>query len=438
MKILIVTDEEWNDYVYGNGVLTNWFAGFDAEFAQIYCSPGKPVNQICDRYFQITDAQMVKSMFGLYKAGGRIYKDDKAECIEANKQNAQRQGIYGVMKKISLWMRIPVVMVRDFIWHFGRYDTDALRSFVEEFKPDVVFCPRYVSPKLMRLEQIVAKFTDAPFIAWTGDDELLVLKKTFAPLYYIRNHYILRMFAKHVSLYSHYLTFSEDQAREYRQMYGVKTDVLYKCGDFPEKFIAKEVGTPIRMVYAGRLYCNRWKSLAEIGKALQIINKDGVRMVLDIYTTEQLTPAQRKALSEDKYIYVKGRVAPSELVEIYRKADIALHVESMDRKNRLLTRVSFSTKIIDLMASTCAIMAICWEKHTGYQYLKEKDAAFCISRYEDILTQLQGICNQPSLISQYAEKAYNCGKSNHSRETIHNRIKRIFENVISEKRINRY
>lgn len=438
MKILIVTDEEWNDYVYGNGVLTNWFAGFDAEFAQIYCSPGKPVNQICDRYFQITDAQMLKSMFGLCKAGGRIYKDDKAESIETNKQNAQRKGIYGVMKKISLWMRIPVVMVRDFIWHFGRYDTEALKSFVEDFKPDVVFCPRYVSPKLMRLEQIVAKFTDAPFIAWTGDDELLVLKKTFAPLYKVRNYYIHRMFAKHVSLYSHYLTFSEDQAREYRQMYGVKADVLYKCGDFPEEFIGKAVGTPIRMVYAGRLYCNRWKSLAEIGKALQIINKDGIRMVLDIYTTEQLTPAQRKALSEDKYIYVKGRVAPSELVDIYRKADIALHVESMDRKNRLLTRVSFSTKIIDLMASTCAIMAICWEKHTGYQYLKEKDAAFCISRYEDILPQLQGICNQTSLISLYAEEAYNCGKNNHSRETIHNQIKRIFENVISEKRINRY
>ena len=56
MRILLITDEEWNDYVYGNGVLTNWFTGFDAEFAQIYCSPGKPVNQICDRYFQISDS----------------------------------------------------------------------------------------------------------------------------------------------------------------------------------------------------------------------------------------------------------------------------------------------------------------------------------------------------------------------------------------------
>ncbi len=35
MKILLITSEEWNDYVFGNGVLTNWFTGYDAEFAQI-------------------------------------------------------------------------------------------------------------------------------------------------------------------------------------------------------------------------------------------------------------------------------------------------------------------------------------------------------------------------------------------------------------------
>ena len=25
-RILLITDEEWNDFVYGNGVLTNWFS----------------------------------------------------------------------------------------------------------------------------------------------------------------------------------------------------------------------------------------------------------------------------------------------------------------------------------------------------------------------------------------------------------------------------
>ena len=64
MRMLVITDEEWNDFVYGNGVLTNWFSGFNAEIAQIYTSPGLPINDICNKYFQITDSQMLKSIFG--------------------------------------------------------------------------------------------------------------------------------------------------------------------------------------------------------------------------------------------------------------------------------------------------------------------------------------------------------------------------------------
>jgi len=183
------------------------------------------------------------------------------------------------------------------------------------------------------------------------------------------------------------------------------------------------------------LYCNRWKSLAEIGKALQIINREGVRMVLDIYTQEQLTDEQKSSLSEDRYIYLKGSVSSAELKEVYKRADIALHVESMDEKYRMVTRVSFSTKIIDLMASTCAILAICWEKHAGYEYLKENDAAFCVSDYEGILPKLQSICDNPTVISEYAEKAFSCGKRNHNREKIQGQIKAVFDKAIQEGRI---
>ena len=410
--------------------MTNWFTRFDAEIAQIYCSPGQPINNICDHYFQITDGQMANSLLRRGKAGGVIQKEMNPEKQVGLRQNAQRAGVYGFMKRVSLWFHTPVMMLRDFIWCTGRYNKEALKAFVEEFNPDVVFCPRYISPKLMRLEKLVHGMITAPFVAFTADDEASLNGISYSPLYWMRKWMIHRMFRKHISLYSHYLMFSADQANEYKDEYGISTETFYKCGVFDDSFTSKEVGKPIRMVYAGRLYCNRWKSLAEIGKALKEINKKEIRMVLDIYTTEQLTDEQKKALSHDNYIYMKGRVTPSELTQIYQEADMALHVESMDKKNRLLTRVSFSTKIIDLMASSCAILAVCWDKHTGYQYLKEKDAAFCLSRYEDILPLLQQICDNPSLVSVYAEKAYHCGKKYHDREIIHRQLKRIFEQAI--------
>lgn len=432
MKILLITSEEWNDYVYGNGVLTNWFTGFHAEFAQIYGSPGKPINDICDRYFQITDMEMAKSLVGIGKAGHIIQKETDLESINISKQNAQRMGVYGFMKKASMWIHVPILMLRDFIWYYGRYNTESLKAFVNDFQPDIVFCPRLISPKLMRLENLVSTMTKAPFVAFTGDNEASMEGISFSPLYWLRKFYIHKMFGKHVHLYAHYFMSSVDQAKEYAEQYHIPTSVLFKCASFPSNFTSKPIGTPIRLVYAGRLYCNRWKSLAEIGKALQIINKDGIRMVLDIYTQEELTKGQRAALSEDKYIYVKGSVTPEELKRIYKNADIALHVESMDKKNRLLTRVSFSTKIIDLMASSCAIMAICWEKHAGYQYLKNNDAAFCCSDYQSILPQLQKICETPTLITEYQKKAYECGKRNHNREGLHKQLANIFENIINK------
>ena len=431
MKILLITDEEWNDYVYGNGVLTNWFTGFDAEFAQIYCSPGEPVNSICNRYFQITDGQMGKSLLGGKKAGGSIKKKTDVEQIHYLKQNAQRKGIYGFMKKGSIFFHTLVMILRDFIWCTGRYNKEDLNTFVKDFNPDVVFCPRYITPKLMRLEKLVSEMTNAPFVAFTADDEASLNGISYSPLYWMRKSFVHCLFKKHVSIYSHYLMFSSDQAEEYKNEYGIETETLYKCWIFKDSFSPKKVGKPIRMVYAGRLYCNRWKSLAEIGKALKEINKNEIRIVLDVYTTELLTKEQKKALSEDCFIYVRGKVTPAELIEIYHKADIALHVESMDKKNRLLTRVSFSTKIIDLMASSCAILAICWEKHTGYQYLKEKDAAFCLSSYNEILPLLNEICETPSLIQKYAEKAYTCGKIYHNRGVIQGQLKRVFEEIIT-------
>lgn len=431
MRILLITDEEWNDAVYGNNVLTNWFEGFDAEFAQIYCSPGLPYNHICDRYFQITDAQMVRSLYTGKKAGGVILKPSQETEVNLSKVNAQRTGSYKWLKQLSLYAHTPMMIVRDAIWCWGHYDKKALKQFVDDFHPDIVFCPRMFTPKLRRLEKIVSTMTKASFVAFTADNEASVNYYSWSPLFWLRRLAIHNLFKKHVGLYRHYFMFSEDQAQEYNQEYGLPTSCLYKCGSFAEKFEPKPLNNPIRMIYAGRLYCNRWKTLAAIGEALEKLNQDEERMILDVYTADVLTNKQERVLGSFKHLHVHAPITSSQLSEEYKKADIALHVESFDKEYRLATRYSFSTKIIDLMASSCAILAICWEKHAGYQYLKKHDAALCVSDNEGILPLLQRISEQPSLIQEYAEKACRCGKENHTRHIIQNHINEIFVNILN-------
>lgn len=431
MRILLITDEEWNDAVYGNNVLTNWFEGFEAEFAQIYCSPGLPYNKICNRYFRITDAQMVRSLFSRSKAGAVVEKPTTKEDEAKSRVNAQRQGSYKWLKDLSLYFHTPMMMVRDAIWCWGRYDKVALQHFVSDFDPDIVFCPRLFTPKLRRLEKTVSTMTDAPFVAFTADNESSLNCYSWSPLFWLRRLYIHRMFKKHIKLYKHYFMFSEEQAQDYQREYSLPTSCLYKCGVFPE-YTEKAVNKPIRMVYAGRLYCNRWKTLASIGEALEEINRDEAQMVLDIYTADVLTNKQKKALMGFEFLTVHDPIPSTELIQEYQKADIALHVESFDKANRLATHYSFSTKIIDLMASSCAILAICWERHAGYQYLKKYDAAFCVSLYEEIKPMLERICEKPELIREYAEKARKCGLENHTKERIQNQIKDTFNIVLQQ------
>lgn len=430
MKILLITDEIWNDQVHGNNVLQNWFEGLEGiEIAQICCLPGKPFNSVCSRYFQLTDSMMMKSLLG--RKAGINYEISLDEMNKKNKDEKNYIGsspFYSFMKKIS---GPSVRVIREILWKVGRINKNQLKKFVEEFNPDIVFCPRLLTWKLMRIENIVRKYTKAPFVAFTADDEASFRELSFSPVFWLNRTFFNIAFRRHLKLYSHYFAMTELQAKEYAEKYNISTSWLPKCGDFENNQSTKEVGSPIRMVYAGRLYCNRWKSLGEIGKALKSINDDGVKIVLDIYTGDNLTAKQKKVLYEENYIFVHSRVSPEKLKDIYSKADIALHVESLDRKNRLRTRVSFSTKIIDLMASTCAIMVIAWSEHAGFKYLKEKDAAISISSYNEILSTLKTIIENNSLITRYQSKALDTGKKYHERSLIQAKFKYELNAIVS-------
>lgn len=431
MRILLITDEVWNDNVFGNNVLTNWFTDMpDIEIAEICSTPGKPFNRICNNYFQLTDMMALKSLIS--KRAGRSFETswDEMSRQPQTRNYISESRFYSFMKRASQFNIVP--LLREFLWKISRIDKKALKQFIDKFNPDIVFCPRRLSWKLMKIEKVVHSLTDAPFIAFTGDDEASFREVSYSPLFWINRFLFHNAFNRHVKIYSHYFTGSKEQAEEYNAQYHLPTSSLYKSCEPPENIIDKPIGNPIRIVYAGHIYCNRWKSLASIGEALRELNKNGEKAILEIYTQDELTNEQRGALNERNFIYVKGRVDSRQLKGIYRKSDIALHVESFDKKYRLLTRTSFSTKIIDLLSSTCAVIAICWDRQSGYNYLKENDAAICIPDKDKILETLRSIIDNPSIIAEYSNKAAICAKRNHDKEKIQDQIISTFNSIINK------
>ena len=191
------------------------------------------------------------------------------------------------------------------------------------------------------------------------------------------------------------------------------TDESGAFGNIPDKINVK---SPIRIVYAGGIYLNRWKTLGNVADAIRRINHNGSKIRMDIYTGNVCSPVIKKKLHDGVNTFLHSAVAQNELREIYHNSDIALHVESFDLKNRLAVRMSFSTKIVDCLASGCAVMAICDVKQGGMVYLKENDAAICVSDQREIYNILNKLSGNPDQIVYYANKAKACCVRNHDKE----------------------
>lgn len=428
MKILLLTDEVWNDDLHGNNILTNWFEGIDAEFANIYCSPGHPLNNSCEKYFQITDKMMLRSLVSKSKAGKPFHSKDEIIQEDMLLSEPQNQLLYSTLKSITTE---SLRAIRELIWNYGKYDTEALSSFIKEFKPDIIFSPRLATIKILRLEKIVYDLTNVPIVAFTGDAEYTLKMFRISPIFWMKRLALRRKLRAMMPNYSLYYTLSNEQKLEYEEEFGTKVKILRKTGDF-NKYTTnnQKVKSPIKMVYAGKLYSNRWKTLADIVKAIKVINQDEKKIILEIYSKDKLTKKQYRLLNDGRNSIFRGGVKPEMLNDIYNRSDISLHVESFDLRNKLLTRLSFSTKIIDCLESGCAVMVVAWNKHSGYEYLESEDAAITISNKKEITMKLNEIVENNNLILQYSRKAFECGMRNHNRESVQDMILNDFKSII--------
>lgn len=402
MKVLVVSHEAWNSKTNGGNVLSNIFSDFDAEFRQIYCSAGKPENNICNDYFQITDKMVLDNVikrknvgkqFNLSDTTNDNYKDERFE----NSSKKRRWQI--------------IFMMREIIWSIAKIDNKEFISFIKEYNPDIIFAPCYGNPRMLRLTRIIAKYSDAPIVSYVSDDLYSYKALEFNPLYWIRRWNLRRNVRETYKLYSLVYTMTTEQLNEYEREFDVPMKILRK-GSIPAKI--NTFSEPYRIIYAGGIYLNRVNILIELAKTIKSINKDGTKFILDIYSGGELTQKQKLILNNEIDTFFNGLISAEKLKEQYSKSSIALHVESFDLKNRLITRLSFSTKITDCLESGAAVMAICPEINAGYKYLQEEDAAICIHELNDLELVLRQILKEPTILNKYAYKAQQTIIKNHN------------------------
>lgn len=425
MKVLIVSGETWADSTNGGNVLTNIFSNSNFEFAQIYCNPAKPSNTLCYKYYQITDSMILKSFFN-HKPVGKSFTLNCRDNADNMHQNIEypNKSFYSFFRKHRLNI---FYIAKDLVWNLSNWKNEKLKDFIVDFKPDLIFAPSYGEVFMQRLTRYIAAVSGKKVISYISDDSYTLKQFNISPFYWIRRLYTRKEIRKTFPCYSLVYTMTEVQKKQCEKDFNANMKILLKSIPFGTVPVKTSVGTPIRIVYAGGIYLNRWKTLSLLSDAIKKINEEDIKIIIDIYTTNEVNRCIRKKLNDGVNTFIHHHVNQKQLAEIYRNSDIALHVESFDLKNKLATRMSFSTKIVDCLGSGCAVMAVCDELQGGYKYLKENDVAICISNKKDIEQKLREIVYNQEMIISYAEKARILSRKNHDRNNISKMIKKDFE-----------
>lgn len=427
MRILIISDEVWNDEMHSNNILTSWFQDFKADFMNIYCSPGVPENDICDTYIQYTDKMILRG-FLTRSVGNKFILSEFKETGEMEIQTFNKVR-YRRIKKI---MNEPLRLIRDLIWKYTRYDKTFLSNAINEFSPDMIFSARKSTLKILRIEKEVRKISKVPFVAFTGDSEYNLQQFRLSISFWIRRFMIRSSMRHNVKFYSSYYTFSEDQSIYYRKVFGRNIfHVLRKIGytSVSDKLYSKQ--SELKFLYAGKLYSNRWKTLELLADILHNYNNEAeTNFLLNIYTANDISRRIKKRLGKYNSVRLHDKISSKELEDEYLKNDVILHVESMDIRNKFATKYSFSTKIMDCLGSNCALFVISWIKHTGFIYTKQNNIGLHASNKKEIIDVISKLLNNTYSICDIVEKQNVFVQKYHLKSDVQRRIYTEFKEII--------
>lgn len=434
-RVLIISDATWTDENNIGNTFSNLFEDWPKEkIAMIYARPDLPNTVVCDNFFQISENRLIRRLLN-----HRIKTGKKINTLELNNlmreptfQNEENSGkkIYSFFLKFR-WNIF--LLAREILWKIGKWKTKELDNFIEDFKPEIVFSLACPGIYMNRLQQYAINHSKARSIVYFVDDVYSLKQFSFSPIFWLNRIMVRRSIAKTVKLSNLVYTIVPKQKYEYDKSFNIETKLLTKGGSFESKRdIDNNMQTPLKLIYTGNIYAGRWGTIERIGRFLDKINANDKKGIFFVYSKNELTLKMKNALSEIESIKFMGAIPASQVNEIQSKADILVHVESLSLKEKLLTRLSFSTKLVDYFAKATCILAIGWSKAASIEYLKENNIAVIIDDLKDLKKKMNDVFNNTELLKDYAHRSWEFGKKHHEisiiRKQLYKDITELYDN----------
>jgi hypothetical protein len=300
------------------------------------------------------------------------------------------------------------------MWKLSAWRSRELTFFIENFKPDIIFTISYDSLYMYDIIDFVHKKSNVPIVTFHCDDNATFRQLSFDPLFWVNRFLVRVRLGKLIDKSSLNYCISKFQCNIYNEIFKKQFLPFYKFGNFSKKPDGKKIDGLIKIIYTGNIIYGRWKTISKIASVLDKINQGNKIVELDIYTASELNRKIIKSFNFPGTLNFKGKVAPSEIADKLKGADILLHVESFEIGEKLKTALSFSTKIVDYLQARRCILAFGWSKCASIEYLSENGAAVVFTDINSIEEKLKDILNNKCKILELGELAWEVGKRNHN------------------------
>lgn len=425
-KVLIVSRGVWDDGGTSS-TLSNIFQNYDSDkLSQIYIETKNPNTKLCRKFFQISEFSLIKK---LYKWGTRTGRRVDAEYV-ADTDTARKEA--STMEYVRGHRSFAYTVLREFLWHFDGWKSKELRSFIKEENPDVVWLTGSPLILMNRLSQYVVKQSGKPYCIYQMDDVYSYKDTASNPFRYLYRHCLRKRVKKLMQGAAQVFVISPKMKREFDGLFGIDSIMLTKGIDFTDRPFEETIPSkPVNMVYAGQLIYGRLSTVEKLAEALDVINRNEKKVVLNIYTGTPVAEDVKARMTEKGSVVFHTPVPYTQVAEIIRQSDVVLFTETFEEKKKNIARLSFSTKLTDYLSEGKCMLAIGPGDIAPMEYLSENDAAITVTDVQDIKEKVVHLLEE-GVIEQYARKAYDCGKRNHDKQALDDvvfgRIKEIANN----------
>lgn len=412
MRILTISVNAWNNTIATGNTFSNFFNGISDcdEIANIYCRNEIIENQICTRYFRISERDILNSLC-CFEAPGISFDKNDVPYLTSKELSVLAASS---SKGNFLRKRRPafLLFMREIVWSLKSWQSKKLKSFLDDFNPDIIYMHVHGNWYMHSILWFCANYTGAKVALFTGDDVYSYHRSELLQRLYqwILRKKVFKSFTKADIVFGG----SSQLCKEYGEIFRREIIPLYKvCNNLKEPYISQR-SYPLQVVYCGNLLYGREKILAEIVDQIKILNKDGLKLQMHLYTGNSLSNVYTSILNDGINCIYEGKRPFSEITEILNNSDFSLFVESFDPDAIKLTRLSFSTKIIDYMESSSALISIGPANIASIDYIRNSGISIFVSEPNLFAEVLYPLISNHDLISEFIRKKYDYALKNHS------------------------